>query len=92
MEVQRRWRPLDGLVQFLRDRLDEDELWATEASRDDGKEAPKGGVHWRWVASSNDEEIVPDPGRGRSLVRKQRRRPDQRRRARPLMSPEDRKH
>jgi hypothetical protein len=54
---------MDDLVQFLRDRLDEDELWATEASRDDGKETPKGGVHWHWVANSNDEEIAPDPRR-----------------------------
>ncbi|MFF0009561.1 DUF6221 family protein [Streptomyces tibetensis] len=52
-----------ALADFNDARLDEDELWATEASRRDSEQAPDGGVHWHWVANSNDQEITPDPSR-----------------------------
>lgn len=48
------------LVQFLRARLDEDALWATEASRD-RRNLAKGGVHWHWVSGETDTEITPNP-------------------------------
>lgn len=54
---------MDDLVAFLRARLDEDCLWATEASRCDGERTAEGGVHWQWVAKSNDQEVTPDPSR-----------------------------
>lgn len=52
-----------ALADFNDARLDDDELWATEASRRSGEQAPKGGVHWHWVTNSNDEEMTPDPSR-----------------------------
>ncbi|MCX5335494.1 DUF6221 family protein [Streptomyces sp. NBC_00140] len=51
------------LVDFLRARLDEDALWATEASRRKGEQASPGGVHWHWVTNDSDQEVTPDPGR-----------------------------
>nr|WP_237281383.1 DUF6221 family protein [Streptomyces caniscabiei] len=38
-------------------------MWATEASRRYGEQAPEGGVHWCWEATGNDEEIQPDPSK-----------------------------
>lgn len=59
---------MDDLVQFLRDRFDEDVLWATEASRIEGiEQAPEGGVHWRWVSDDTDEELTPDPSKERTV-------------------------
>lgn len=40
----------------LRRWLAEDELWAREASRNDGEPVPEGGVHWQWV--SDDDEVI----------------------------------
>jgi len=40
----------------LRAWLDEDELWAREASRVDDNPVPDGGVRWQWVSS--DDEVV----------------------------------
>lgn len=54
---------MDDLVQFLRARLDEDALWATEASRRSGEPAVEGGVHWQWVDPETDEAIAPAPDR-----------------------------
>lgn len=54
---------MDELVRFLTACLDEDALWATEASRRYGEAAPEGGVHWQWEDSDTDETVVPDPGR-----------------------------
>lgn len=51
------------LIAFLRARFDEDELWATEASRRQGGPAPEGGVHWRWEDLEADEVLTVDPGR-----------------------------
>ncbi|MEU6057986.1 DUF6221 family protein [Streptomyces sp. NPDC047097] len=60
------------LVAFLRARLDEDELWATEASRYDPGYFPDypsvpGGVHWHWVANETDQELAPNPSREVSI-------------------------
>lgn len=52
-----------ALADFNDARLNDDELWATEASRRDGERPPEHGVHWHWVANSNDMEITPDPAR-----------------------------
>ncbi|MFD7978870.1 DUF6221 family protein [Streptomyces sp. NPDC059071] len=51
------------LVEFLTARLDEDELWATEASRRTGEPAAVGGVHWQWEDHEADEVITPAPDR-----------------------------
>lgn len=53
---------MDDLIEFLRARLDEDELWATEASRRGGSPAVLGGVHWRWEDPETDEVVEPQPG------------------------------
>lgn len=52
-----------ALADFNDARLDDDELWAIEASRRNGELAPRRGAHWHWVAKGDDEEIVPDPSR-----------------------------
>lgn len=49
------------LVEFIRARLDEDELWATEASRRDHTPAPPDGVHWQWVYTDDDQVAEPTP-------------------------------
>ncbi|MFJ6729345.1 DUF6221 family protein [Streptomyces sp. NPDC091281] len=48
---------------WLGEQLDEDELWAIEASRRSGGSSVEGGVHWRWMNTATDEEIVPAPER-----------------------------
>jgi hypothetical protein len=58
----------DDLVAFLRARLDEDALWATEASRRDDRPVPEGGVHWEWVEPETDTPVTPDPSRGEDLT------------------------
>ena len=58
---------MDELVQWLRAQLDEDGLWATEASRQDDGLAAEGGVHWQWVDTATDKEVVPDPSRERRV-------------------------
>lgn len=50
-------------MRWLGEQLDEDELWAVEASRRDDEPSVEGGVHWRWMNTATDEEIVPDPER-----------------------------
>lgn len=64
------------IVAFLTRCLDEDELWAMEASRDGwDNPVPEGGVHWQWVRSEGDIVVeidtttmeYVDEGRGISL-------------------------
>jgi hypothetical protein len=52
-----------ALADFNDARLDEDELWAREASRYDTEDVPAGGVHWHWVTNESDREVTPDPSR-----------------------------
>jgi hypothetical protein len=55
----------DSLIEFLlflRARLDEDSLWATEASRRGNGPAVEGGAHWRWEDPSTDRPIEVNPG------------------------------
>jgi hypothetical protein len=51
------------LVAFLRARLDEDALWATEASRRGDSDAVPGGAHWQWEDADTDDVVIPEPGR-----------------------------
>jgi Family of unknown function (DUF6221) len=56
----------DGLVEFLRARLDEDEQWALAASApypyaDPPAEVPAGGLHWEWVAGDDWTPVAVDP-------------------------------
>ena len=54
----------------LRARLDEDELWAREASRFSAENSPErgwvvpeqipGGMHWRWAYGENWDAFTPD--------------------------------
>lgn len=55
------------LVEFIRARLDEDEMWARAASApypyaEADAKVPAGGVHWRWLLGDNwaVAEIDPD--------------------------------
>ncbi|MEU6597886.1 DUF6221 family protein [Streptomyces flaveolus] len=59
---------MDELVEFLRARLDEEELWATEASRSDDSQTTAGGVHWQWVEPETDTPVTADPSRGEHLT------------------------
>lgn len=54
------------VVAFIRQRLDEDEQWAREASRcrDNYTE---GGEHWRWECPETDQPIPLDPTAGEFL-------------------------
>lgn len=49
------------MVAFTRARLDDDEWWAREASRDGENPVPETGHHWQWVDSETDKVITPDP-------------------------------
>lgn len=51
----------DNILAFLRARLDEDALWATEASRRNDLPVAPGGVHWQWVDPDTDTVIAPSP-------------------------------
>ena len=46
---------------FWKARLDDEALWATEASRSDDDLVPD-GAHWQWVDDHTDEAIDPSPG------------------------------
>ena len=62
---------MDDLIAFLRflhARLDDDQLWAVEASRRDEGQAQPGGVHWQWVEPETDVAVEPDPSRGPMLT------------------------
>lgn len=59
---------MDELVAFLLARLDEDELWAAEASRRDDGPVHEGGVHWQWVEPETSVPVVPDPSRDELLM------------------------
>lgn len=49
------------MTDWLLQQIEEDLLWATEASRRDNGEAVEPGVHWQW--ETNDDRVVePDPG------------------------------
>lgn len=48
-----------AMAAFVQARCDEDEQWATEASRD-GDRFVSTGAHWQWF-TENDEVIEPDP-------------------------------
>lgn len=52
----------DDMIAFYRARLDEEELWAIEASRRGSGAAVPGGVHWQWEDSETDEVVTLDPG------------------------------
>lgn len=54
---------MDDLVRWLGQQLDEDELWAREASRRSGEQAPSDGVHWQWTDPETDQVVTPDPAR-----------------------------
>ncbi|MFI8865331.1 DUF6221 family protein [Streptomyces sp. NPDC053707] len=59
---------MDDLVTFLRARLDEDDLWATEASRTAGSDQiPDGGDHWGWTADDTDTCLTPVPSNESTL-------------------------
>ena len=49
----------EDLETQLRAWLDEDEMWAREASRVEDNPAPDKGIHWQWV-SSDDETVELD--------------------------------
>lgn len=53
-------RRMDDLVAFLRARLAEDALWATEASRRNDGRAVESGVHWQWE-DADDKVCQPAP-------------------------------
>lgn len=53
---------MDDLIGFLRERLDEDELWAVEASRRGDGPVAEGGVHWRWEDPATDQPVKVNPG------------------------------
>lgn len=59
---------MDDLVRWLTACLDEDELWATEASRRDDGPVHEGGVHWQWVEPETSAPVVPDPSRDELLT------------------------
>lgn len=59
---------MDELIDWLVACLDEDELWATEASRKHGEQPHPGGVHWQWVEPETDTSVEPDPSRGGHLT------------------------
>lgn len=51
------------IAEFVRARLDEDELWAKAASAgrrpEDG--TVEGGIHWTWAVGDNWDPVVADP-------------------------------
>jgi len=51
---------MSDLIEFLRARLDEDALWATEASRRNDGPAVESGVHWQWE-DADDKVCQPAP-------------------------------
>ena len=58
--------PSEGLVEFLKERLAEDEQWALAASQpyqyaEGNPSIPEAGVHWTWVVGDNWEPTTPDP-------------------------------
>lgn len=55
---------MDELLAFLSAALDEDWMWASEASRHRDGRQPTGGAHWHWVCAGHDEVVNPEPGGG----------------------------
>lgn len=55
------WDWQSDVSRFIGARLDEDELWALEASRDSDDFVPT-GAHWQWVETEDDHVLTPDPG------------------------------
>lgn len=53
--------PIDALVAFLNNRLDEDEWWAREASRNGDEAGTPAGNHWRWEDTEYDQVLTLDP-------------------------------
>lgn len=53
------------LLEFIEQRLTEDELWAKAASAprwpEDGHPPVPGGVHWTWAVGGNWDPVDPDP-------------------------------
>ncbi len=54
------------LIEFLTERLNEDEQWALAASAPyryavGNPPVPEGGVHWTWVVGENWTPVTPDP-------------------------------
>lgn len=61
---RRRPRPVITLIDFLNDRINEDEQWARLASEPPNNvvPAPADGVHWDWVVGPDFEPLeMPDP-------------------------------
>ncbi|GAA0738654.1 hypothetical protein Drose_04305 [Dactylosporangium roseum] len=56
---------MTDLVEFIIDRITEDELWAKAASAprnaEDGGAPVAGGVHWTWAVGDRWEPVQPDP-------------------------------
>ena len=50
------------LADQIRAGLDADELWAREASRNQGHPIIETGEHWHWQCTEHDHEIEPNPG------------------------------
>ncbi len=56
---------MSDLLEFIEQRLTEDELWAKAASApkypEDGQQTVPGGVHWTWAVGDNWDPVDPDP-------------------------------
>ena len=53
-----------SIIEFIQDRLTEDEQWARICSLPHAENEPEllDGVHWRWVAGPEEDEIIlPNP-------------------------------
>lgn len=55
------------IVEFLTACINEDEQWATEASRK-GETYTPGGEHWQWERTDDDTVAVPDPLTGEYIA------------------------
>lgn len=49
------------MADWLLKQIEDDLMWAREASRRSGSEAIETGVHWQWE-TSDDQVVTPDPG------------------------------
>lgn len=49
------------LIDWLLKQIDDDLMWAREASRRGQSQAVEGGVHWQWE-TPDDKVVTPDPG------------------------------
>ena len=51
---------MTDIATWLGQQLDEDAMWAREASRDRNGDVPTGS-HWQWVNNHDDRVLTPDP-------------------------------